>query len=116
MGVDAEIYFRAKDGFEMIEPLSYEEASAYRKAHQPLATHEIETSQRYYDFGYERGPWPEIAGILMILLASPDVEMVWYHGDHKSEDDPLTKERLLGITDWYLKNGHRPYDDRYFKK
>lgn len=80
----------------------------------PFCTHVLSSPTRYYGPGDERGPWPDISGLLLFLLMHPDVESVWYCGDNADfvEDDPFTLERLGEINRHYVENGHEPYSGR----
>ena len=78
------------------------------------ATHEVWCDgHRYYGIGYERGPWPIIAGVLMSLFASPNISRVWYFGDISDieNSEPITREEVARISMHYMKHGERPYRD-----
>jgi hypothetical protein len=99
MGADVKMYFRWKpgkrvdlwvmDGFQLI-------AGDY--AHG--ATHQLDSSYRYYGKDYERGPWPIICAQLMVLFADEDVEAVWYFADEtdiEGTEEPTTKEEVIEL-------------------
>lgn len=114
MGIDACIYLKTSngDGPKLCHTLPIECGfySAVRLG--PLgATHQICQPWRYYGPGYERGPWPSIASVLMTLYVSPDVETVWYFGDCDNYDvvKPFTPELLHKFNAHYMAEGNRPY-------
>lgn len=43
----------------------------------------------------------------MELLANPDIEKVYYQGDHHDERYEMTLERLMEITKHYIARGKR---------
>jgi hypothetical protein len=116
MGVDACIYFKTRDGFEP-PGLGTLGLGTLLPSKCPIiaavddfvesATHEIDQNWRYYGPGYERGPWPIIAAVLMALHASHDVETVWYFGDCFGEDGPFTPQQVLAFTAHYMATGRR---------
>ena len=112
MGVDARIYFKTKTGDEprLCDPLPNDAriTEAGRWA-QKGSTHKVDQSWRYYGPDYERGPWPWIAATLLALMASEDVETVWYYGDCLGGDEPFTPDRLDQYNRHYIENGDRPY-------
>ncbi len=67
---------------------------------------------RYYGKNYARGPWPDIAAILMLLLSSEEIEKVFYDGDCGDTVKEFSKENFLEYTRYFLENGNRPYDNR----
>lgn len=116
MGVNIELYFKAlpnsrwdkaKTTLGDVQPNDDEEFT------EP--THYISSLTRLYDFYYERGPWPEIAAIIMELLADPKVTKVWYDGDSGLPEDTseMTEQRFFEITKHYLKNMHEPYNKAF---
>ena len=112
MGVDACIYVRTRDGNEPELCDSLPSGCAVQAARAWAcegATHEIDQCWRYYGPGYERGPWPSIAAVLMALHASPNVETVWYFGDCSDGDGPFTPERVNEFSAHYMAEGDRPY-------
>lgn len=123
MGLDVRILFRVRPNFDPTESDVFEgnhivgfdvqDIPDYLKEDNPEATHELDTSYRYYGIGYERGPWPYICGALMILLASKKVDKVWY-GSDCGDVHEIDAETILEICSHYMKNGHRPYRD-FFK-
>ena len=112
MGVDACIYFKTRTGKEPELYDSLPESAKIIDAEewaQKGSTHEVDQVWRYYGPGYERGPWPRIAAVLLTLMASEDVETVWYYGDCKDGDEPFTPERLEQYNKHYIENADRPY-------
>ena len=116
MGIDACIYVKTSDGQEpqLCDPLPNDcrvcpVDPRYQGYECEGATHEIDQHWRYYSPGYERGPWPSIAAVLLALHASPNVETVWYFGDCSDGDQPFTPERVQEISAHYMKEGDRPY-------
>lgn len=95
MGQDAMIYVRTKSG-NPPEGLAMFHSCFSRQDHMVAeATHEVDVPYRFYGVGYERGPWPLIAGVLLDLLANPDVEKIWYCSDSGNN----ATERLIGLDD-----------------
>ena len=118
MGLDAEIFFRCKTAEEprLEDPLlpgfEIRPISEWSKDDVPEATHEVDCGcSRYYGPHYERGPWPRIAATLMELLASEDVEKVWYGSDSGPALE-MDAEAVNEISSHYMKNGQRPYRRR----
>lgn len=112
MGVDACIYLKTRNGDEptLCDSLPQGCSMVDAKKWAPDgATHEIDQCWRYYGPGYERGPWPSIAAVLMALHASPDVETVWYFGDCSDGDEPFTPQRVQEFSAHYMTEGDRPY-------
>jgi len=112
MGIDASIYLKTRDGNEPTLPNQLPGGCRMLPVADWApegATHAIDQWWRYYGRGYERGPWPTIAAVLMTLHASPDVETVWYFGDSNDGDDPFTPERVQELCAHYMREGHRPY-------
>ena len=116
MGIDACIYIKTGNGEEpelcdslpdgcMIKPT---------KDNPPEgATHEITQNWRYYGPGYERGPWPSIAAVLMALHACSNVVTVWYFGDCVDNDEPFTPQRVHEFSAYYMGVGDRPYRAKF---
>ncbi len=75
------------------------------------ATHEINSLERFYGEGYERGHWPDIAAVITWLRLNFPNGQVWYGGD--------TGEALTLITDQFMsetwkhwaEHGGVPYRD-----
>lgn len=118
MGVDVEIYIRLKDGADIPSNDSYVEGQFTMAGDDdwwsedfPFVNANLSSMTRYYGVGYERGPWPQISSLLLSLLANPDVEAVYYIGDHSEphEDDVFTLEALEELNKYYVKNRHEPY-------
>lgn len=116
MCVDAEFYLKAKDGkepeLEWSLPDGYRIMPASEWAPEG-ATHEIETLVRYYGKNYERGPWPYMSAVLMLLLASEDVEIVWYGGDCYDSPEVCTPEMVAELNAHFMAHGNRPYRTTY---
>lgn len=117
MGLDATIYFE-KTGeleFERDFPAGYSLYELNDGQRDDAAddgadgaTHGIDTLDRYYGIGYERGPWPAICGVLMLLHACRGVGRVWYGGD--GGHVPLCPpEEVLRISAHFMEHGERPY-------
>ena len=116
MGVDVELYFQ-KTGeleFEREFPAGWEvcEIRDYKKEDHPEATHEFDTMSRLYSDGYERGSWPDICAVLMILHACPGVGKVWYGGDSYVSLPEFTVDDVLDLSNHFMKHGERPYRSR----
>ena len=112
MGVNACIYVKTRDGQEpdLCDSLPNEcKVITAPEWACDGATHEVDQPWRYYGPGYERGPWPRIAGVLMALHAAPNVETVWYFGDCSDGDEPFTPERVQEFIAHYMQEGDRPY-------
>jgi hypothetical protein len=118
MGVDACIFIKVKDGARDIRlerPLPDRFSLAPRDGEMDKdwfpdeSTHEVDNPCRFYGPGYERGPWPTLCGVLMVLLNSPDIETVWYFGDdlHTGDLGPFTVDRLIQYTRHYVEYGER---------
>lgn len=118
MGVDAEIYFETFNGEKPklewnvddwweIENLS-DENDVYELG---SATHavNIKGNDRYYSVGYERGYWPGICKVLMLLLSSEDVVRVWYGGDSGWTLPECTIQDVLKLSKHFMEHGNRPY-------
>lgn len=120
MGLDAQIFFRLKDGhqapkFPPIFGFTWKVAPADPDLSPPGSTHKIHTLCRYYGPGYERGLWPALCAILMLLHADESIERVWY-GDDGDDECALPEcppERVLELSAHYMKHGHRPYEAKY---
>ena len=116
MGIDARIYFKTCNGGEPTLCNTLPEDCSMGLAGDSVcegSTHEIYQHWRYYGPGYERGPWPRIAAVLMALHASKDVEAVWYFGDCSEGDEPFTPQRVQEFSAHYMANGDRPYRNAF---
>ena len=116
MGVDACFYVKTRDGNEpdMCDSLPTGCRLVPADKLAPAgATHEVDQLWRYYGPGYERGPWPIIAGVLMALHASLNVETVWYFGDSVDGDNPFTPQRVHEFNAHYMAVGDRPYRNAF---
>lgn len=77
---------------------------------------DINLTCRYYGPGYERGPGLEISAILLYLNAVPNIVEVRYGGDSSgTEGEVYDGNKSLQLLDYYLKNGHEPYQ-RFFTR
>jgi hypothetical protein len=95
MGIDACIYFEVHDKSAELNVnrflARYPEAEIRKIIdHGGLAepegsTHEVVNPWRFYDIGYERGPWPVMCAVLMDLLKDRRIKTVWYGGDSSSD-------------------------------
>lgn len=116
MGVDIEVYFKTtKPEIWNGDTLFLGVCILSDNEDMPEANFNISSMVRLYDFDYERGPWPEISADLIKLMSAPDVEKVWYGGDCNDVVEEMTFDRLIKLTDHYIKNQNRPYED-YFKE
>ena len=118
MGIDACIYCKTSDGEapRLCDNLpDRTKIITAREWTQESCMHEILQPWRYYGPGYERGPWPLIAAVLMILFASENAETVWYFGDDLDfdGDDPFTSEQVAEFSKHYMKHGNRPYREMF---
>lgn len=114
MGRDAVIYFVSeKENPEF--PWGSLIGATYKKIEPPYdateATHRIELTgnDRYYGKDYERGVWPTIAGILMDLFASKDIQKVFYGSDGEDYVQEITPKYVAAMSLYYMKHGNRPY-------
>jgi len=108
MGIDACIYCKTNDGKEpkLCDSLPNGATMIASGEWGPEgATHEVCVPWRYYSPGYERGPWPNTAAVLMALHACKNVEIVWYFGDCSDVDAPFTPERVQEYNAHYMANG-----------
>lgn len=106
MGVDVELYFEKTgdihfepalpDGWDICDIRDYKQES-----HQG-ATHELDTLSRFYSVGYERGYWPTICEVLMLLFASPGVGKVWYGGGCSESIPEVTPEDVLALSRHFM--------------
>jgi len=125
MGVDAMIFVHTTDGCDPkvgFPPnnVSFRDcedesglADAIEKSDGLRPTHEVRNHWRYYGPGYERGPWPDIASLILYLLAAENVDAVWYDGDSGWGSVRIDRERLEEINDHWIKNGNRPYYEAF---
>jgi hypothetical protein len=116
MGVDVEMFVETTDGAEPTDLWLPDDGwklhDATEDERKAGATHSIGTYSRLYSFGYERGHWPTIGGVLMSLFASTNVKRVWYFGDHTYLDEGVpefTRADLIKLSEHYMQNGERPY-------
>lgn len=105
MGLDACIYVKTRDRAEPKLRHKLPDGATIVGADEWApegSTHEVVQLWRYYGPGCERGPWPLIAAVLLALMASENVETVWYFGDSLGGDDPFTQERLEQYNRHYI--------------
>lgn len=114
MSTDAVIHLKFVDGcgydkgFYDFTPPSCEikplHSSEY--AGKQGATHYVDNNWRYYDKnkGGHIFDFPQILACLIVLLADPCVEKVWYNGDSTDVLEPIDKERLFGIAEYFLEH------------
>lgn len=76
----------------------------------------INSLDRYYGEGYERGPWPKIFAKVMFALAHfPDARVYYLSDSHdftQTDDNSwceASQENLAKLWAHYLKHGHTPY-------
>lgn len=79
----------------------------------PGSTHHVDTDQRYYGPGYERGPAYFIVAVLMQLWSHKNVKRVWYGTDVGEDLEEISPEGVLALAAHYMKFAHRPYDDSF---
>jgi len=127
MGVDCEIHFKLSSGLSDSELATLNwrfcEATGLKSYHDDhmvlrprssgpsFTDYSVATTHRYYGPGYERGPWPEIAGILEWLRRQPEVSELRYGGDSGGcEDLELVTPGLLeSLWAHWAKVGGVPY-------
>ena len=130
MGIDAVIHFKTKDGkeptlerdlpcgYSISNHIFYECEDSFNNYSNhgntpPLdkvkPDFSIDTYERFYGIGYERGSWPNICATLMILFASEDVTNVWYNGDCSEYLREITINDVLELSRHFMENGERPY-------
>jgi len=132
MGADAMIYIRAKKEFEpkFIKELQYQlmhrvgkdffyfngaenfiKISEYEEAKNKIL-YNVETLNRYYGEGYERGPAMKIATVLLYLINKlPDEDILYtsdYEGYHENLN-VLTKSDCHNLIDLFISDGRFPY-------
>jgi hypothetical protein len=116
MGVDARILFEQTGelNFEREFPADWKVVgiSEHERQCEPSATHEFDTGSRYYGEGHERGSWPEICAVLMLLHACPGVGRVWYGGDSGDGLFNVSPERVIELSRHFMQHGERPYHGR----
>lgn len=117
MGIDLNIALKVKEGvdFSLASGVNHSiETVAERLRDNPRegipegATHMLRSIDRYWDPDYRRGSWPDIMQQLVLLLADPDVEKVWYYGDNVSNPGDkhlVTLEKVFEYTQAYVTGG-----------
>jgi hypothetical protein len=118
MGLHVTIYFKATDSFSLVDSLPADfSISAIEQGLFSVnetygidATHSVNQLERYYAEKHERGDWPAIASVLMILHATEGIEKVRYGGDDFTSE--MTPKRVTELCLYYMENGHRPYINR----
>lgn len=126
MGIDVGIAIKVREGGDLpsnygivegdFEYLSQQDDD-WRSDELPFANAELSSMTRYYGVGYERGPWPDIAALLLQLLINPDIEGVWYYGDHTSAHEQyhfVTVDTINKMNRHYVSVGHEPYRGRVY--
>lgn|SRR5574337_36845 len=116
MGIDARIYAKLDDDraeFEWSLPNGYVLRAVDVDWAPEGATHEVDTSARYYGPGYERGVWPDLCAVLMLLHACPAVRKVWYGGDTTEDVPECPRTRVLELTAHFMEHGCRPYREAF---
>lgn len=116
MGIDAQIYLKADNDapeFEWPLPNGYTLQPADPERAPTGATHEVYTLSRYYGPGYERGPWPDLCAVLMLLHACPSVQTVWYGGDNTDDAPECPPTRVQELAAHFMTYGCRPYRDGF---
>lgn len=112
MGKDVELYFEKTGELDLKRGFppgwSIVEIRDHKKEDHPGATHEIDTMARYYSQGYERGPWPHICAVLMLLHACPGVGKVWYGSDAHDRLPEFTPDDVCRLSQHFMANGE-PY-------
>lgn len=86
-----------------------EEENGYRHDYETGAAFQIRTGDRYYGPGYERGPWPQIASVLMWLLLNYPNGKVWYGGDSGDTLPQATIETIAETWKHWAEHGGVPY-------
>lgn len=126
MGVDAEIYFDPGRPFTDADVVSWnwrlieamgcggpDDTKLVRRVdgydYDTGAPLELATHHRYYGPHYERGPWPEIAGMITWLRLNFPAGKVWYGGD-SGDSLPLVDDVLMA-RNWehWATHGGIPY-------
>lgn len=70
---------------------------------------EVQTLDRYYGKGYERGDWPRIYGGIRVLQAAFPEARVFYGSDSSDDGEECTEEFLAGVWAHFLS----PAGDNY---
>ena len=111
MGIDAIIEVETTDGNPPDSWMPSGYSIRNEKDSDGLYWVEVGGNGRYYVEEYARGDWPLLCSALMYLLAAENVSKVWYYGDcvWREEVKPITIEDVLRISEFYMKNGNRPY-------
>lgn len=120
MGQEALIFFKyiGEDPGSVVLSGWIDDCAKIEKVYDPSwmdidATHEIElvNNNRYYGKSYGRGKFHEISKVIITLMASPNVEKVWY-GPDSYDPDPswlMSREKYLEILDYYLEHANSEY-------
>jgi hypothetical protein len=72
----------------------------------------VRPSTPYYEKGYERGNWPEIAAILEFLRHRVPEARVWYGPDGTEQVEEITRESLERLWSYWSQYGNRPYYEK----
>lgn len=133
MGVDVDIYVKAKDSrLQVADLLEYAERLDEGFVREDWydcvfltdevdpgpkgATHCMSLISRYYGVGYERGDWPGISSVLMDMLNDEMINTVWYVADSENEElaTPATISAVKATDLFYEKHGTKPYTNREY--
>lgn len=71
----------------------------------------INTTNRYYGPGYERGPVLDFINLAGWLDERLPGCQVWYGPDHDDAPRPFTNEERRALWDHFVEHGHHPYRD-----
>lgn len=131
MGVDIDIYVKAKDDrLQVADLMEYAERLDEGFVKEDWydcvfltdeenpgpngATHCMSLLSRYYGVDYTRGNWPEISSVLGDMLNDEKIETVWYVADNESEElaTPATMSAVKATDLFYAKHGTRQRTER----
>ena len=115
MGLDADIYFRSTQPGE--PELAGELPAGCKVAPRPRwapkgATHHVEPYTRLYREDYERGNWPRLCAVLLVLHATLGIDEVWY--GCSLDYDPVTlcpPDRLQELSAHWIEHGNGPWEE-----
>ena len=71
--------------------------------------YEVNLFCRFYDIGYERGPWPELAGVIEWLRRQLIVSRIFYGGDCDDVLKEVTPDTIEATWAHFARNGTLPY-------
>jgi hypothetical protein len=127
MGIDTTIKIKtkAKIADDILRDLNYRfmELGMIHYGNSPISLsqysqfpdgycYKIDSLERYYGIGYERGHWPNILMSLKWLKHNIPDSIIYYGGDDWEGDDEFTDEVEKEITNHWLNNGGLPYRER----